>query len=239
VAHPGNNPYFARAMVNRTWAQLFGLGIINPVDDMHDNNPASHPELLQGMSQQFVANGFDLKFLIRAICNTQAYQRSSKPVAANKEEDPSLLGHMNIKVLTPEQLYDSLSLVLGGSNDKAGGGKAAGGRQVLSTRGAFVAFFSLDENAKQTEYGHGIPQALRLMNAPQMNSPARLADLIKGATTQTQVYEKLYLATLSRRPTQEEVARNDAYVQKIGDTKQANADILWALINCSEFTLNQ
>src|SRR5262249_35647628 len=71
-----DNPYFAKAMVNRTWYQLFGRGIVNPVDDMHDGNAPSHPELLRELTQQFVAGGFDLKDLIRAVCNSQAYQRT-------------------------------------------------------------------------------------------------------------------------------------------------------------------
>src|SRR5262249_45875389 len=68
------NPYFARAMVNRTWWRFFGRGLVHPVDDMHEANPPSHPELLELLSRRFVESGFDLKFLSRAILLSRAYQ---------------------------------------------------------------------------------------------------------------------------------------------------------------------
>ncbi len=106
------NPYFSKAMVNRTWAQFFGRGIVNPVDDMHDGNQPSHPQLLADLSSQFASNGFDVKYLIRAICNSQAYQRTSKPSSGNRDAGPELFSHMAVKVMTPEQLFDSLAQVL-------------------------------------------------------------------------------------------------------------------------------
>ena len=69
-----DNPYFARAMVNRTWAQLFGRGFVNPVDNLHDDNKPSHPELFAALSRQLLASGFDYKALLRGICNSQTYQ---------------------------------------------------------------------------------------------------------------------------------------------------------------------
>src|SRR5262249_1448060 len=103
----GENPFFARAMVNRLWHHFYGRGFVNPVDDMHKDNMPSHPELLNELSGQFVASGFDVKNLIRAICNSQAYQRTSKPQGDN-EDDNVLFSHMNVKVMSPEQLFDSL-----------------------------------------------------------------------------------------------------------------------------------
>src|SRR5262249_46047263 len=67
------NPYFAKAMVNRFWHHLFGRGIVNPVDDMHENNLPSHPELLSALTEQFKTHDFDVKYLVRAICNSDAY----------------------------------------------------------------------------------------------------------------------------------------------------------------------
>src|SRR5262249_13082593 len=104
------NPFFARAMANRLWGHFFGRGIVNPIDDMHEGNVPSHPEVLQELSHQFAANGFDVKYLIRAICNSQTYQRTSKPLAGNDEVPFS---RMAVKVMTGEQLYDSLEVVLG------------------------------------------------------------------------------------------------------------------------------
>ena len=106
------NPYFARAMVNRTWWRLFGRGLVNPVDDMHAANPPSHPELLDLLARRFAESGFDLKFLTRAIVSSRAYQRTSRPGDA-PEKQAALFGRMSVKVLSAGQLYDSLVTVFG------------------------------------------------------------------------------------------------------------------------------
>ena len=86
-------PVLRKAMVNRIWAQFFGRGLVNPVDDMHDGNPPSHPELLADLAEQFAANGFDLKYLFRAVCNSEAYQRTSKPDGSNADAGRSVRPH--------------------------------------------------------------------------------------------------------------------------------------------------
>jgi hypothetical protein len=237
-----NNPYFSRAMVNRLWAQFFGRGLINPVDDMHDGNHPSHPELLADLSVQFAANGFDIKYFIRALCNSQAYQRTSKPVAGNNDAGPELFSRMAVKVLTPEQLFDSLTAILGApnpANRPRRQGAAAARLGNISPRTQFVNFFKGEENADSTEYQAGIPQVLRLMNSPQLNNASMLAPVLKSDKTPAQVVEHLYLATLSRRPTAHELERTLALVHKHADEpRQAYGDILWVLLNSSEFTLN-
>src|SRR5579859_2785213 len=100
-------------MVNRLWGQLFGRGIVHPVDDMHEGNAPSHPQLLADLAGQFAANEFDVKYLLRALCNSRAYQRTSKPAGGNGEAGSELFANMAVKVMTPEQLYDSLTQVLG------------------------------------------------------------------------------------------------------------------------------
>jgi hypothetical protein len=237
------NPFFSKALVNRTWAQFFGRGIVNPVDDMHEGNAPSHPELLADLSAQFRASGYDVKHLIRAVCNSQAYQRTSKPAGNNGDAAPELLARMPVKVLTPEQMFDSLGQALG-SGPAAGPagrrGPMMGARQLFTPRDAFVAFFGVDDgSADPTEYQSGIPQALRLMNSPQLNNAALLTPLLKSGKTPAQVVEHLYVTTLSRRPTPAETDRLTAYVGKHqGEPRQAYADVLWALLNSSEFTLN-
>src|SRR5438270_1940929 len=101
------NPYFAKATVNRLWGHFFGRGFVNPIDNMHDENPASHTELLKTLSEQLKESGFDFKYLIRAICNSETYQRSSKPLGSNADY-ANLFARMNIKAFTPEQLFDCL-----------------------------------------------------------------------------------------------------------------------------------
>jgi hypothetical protein len=238
-----DNPYFSKAMVNRVWSQFFGRGLVNPVDDMHDGNPASHPELLEEMARQFAASGFDVKYLIRAVCNSQAYQRSSKPAGGNADASPAVLARMPIKVLSPEQLFDSLVQALGAParpNNNGGRPTANAPRPaVRSPRAAFVAFFGLEDGADPTEYQAGIPQALRLMNSPQLNNNAVLNQYLKGDRKPNEVVEHLCLMTLSRRPTGHEYERLTTYVRNHkGEPRQAYSDILWALLNSSEFTMN-
>ena len=233
-----DNPFFAPAMANRTWAHFFGRGLVNPIDDMHEGNAASHPELLKEMAKSFSSSGFDLKDLIRGICNSQAYQRTSKPTEANKD-DVGRFSHMSLKPMSPEQLYDSLTGVLGTGNEPKGKQpQAAGRRPQGNARTQFAAFFRTDDTATGTDYTAGIPQALRLMNAPQINRGGALLDSAKSMTPE-QTIERLYLGTVSRRPATHEKERMLAYVQKHkGEEKKAYSDILWALLNSSEFVLN-
>jgi hypothetical protein len=229
------NPFFARAMVNRTWAQLFGRGFVDPVDDMHAGNEPSHPGLLAALADDFAATGFDLKHLVRAACNSKAYQRSSKPTAGN-EADDELFARMAVKVLTPEQLYDSLTVVTGPA---AGGGrardKAVKGYQP-GARDRFVQFFLAGaDQASTTEYEAGIPQALKLMNSRQLGNPAAVRQLT--GMKPAEAVETLYLATLARRPTTAEAGRLADYVSKATTPAEAYGDILWALLNSSEFAM--
>jgi hypothetical protein len=235
------NPYFSKAMVNRTWAQFFGRGLVSPVDDMHEGNEPSHPQLLTDLADQFAASGFDLKYLIRALCNSQTYQHSSKPTDNNADVGGDRFSRMAVKVLTPEQLFDSLVQALGAPQRPADRprNRPMAGRPVPATpRQAFITFFKV-EDADPTEYQVGIPQALRLMNAPQMNNPGLLDPLLKSGKTPEQVIGALYLRTLSRRPTAPELSRLTTYLQKFqGEPRKAYADILWVLLNSSEFTTN-
>jgi hypothetical protein len=237
-----DNPFFARAMVNRTWAHFFGRGMVNPVDDMHDENPATHPELLAALTEQFKANVFDVKYLIRAIVSSEAYQRSSRPVAGN-ETDTELYSRAQVRVVTPEQLYDSLVQVVG--LPKGGGAKKGVAPQkkgVGGPREQFLNFFGVDEGVLDPlEYQAGIPQALRLMNAPQLNNTqGAITQAMKDGKEPARVIENLFLATLSRRPTSAELTRMLRHTrEQATDPQAAYRDILWALLNSSEFVANR
>src|SRR5690606_14134307 len=98
---------FARATVNRLWGQFFGVGIVEPIDDFTEANPPSHPEVLDLLAREFVAHGFDLKFLIRTITATKTYQLSSRKTH-DSQSDPRLFARMSLQGLSPEQLFDSL-----------------------------------------------------------------------------------------------------------------------------------
>jgi hypothetical protein len=258
------NPYFARAMVNRVWASYFGRGLVNPVDDMLPENEPSHPELFDELTEAFVAGGFDVKHLVRAVCNSQSYQRTHRPLPDNAD-DVELYSHRAMKLLTAEQLFDSLQAVTGTAPFDAPGMGPAGRAVEGSPRVAFAVYFSPgDPDPDLTAYLRGIPHALRLMNSPLVNDfeaveRERLAKRRKerGGSTAADagesildrwvrpemspagVVEGLYLTTLSRRPTAAETDRLTGYVRRRGDDpRRAYSDILWALMHSSEFSLN-
>jgi hypothetical protein len=234
------NPYFARAIVNRTWSQFFGRGLVNPVDNITDKTALTHPELFDGLAKQLIASGFDLKVLIRGICNSRAYQRPSNPPGVSGEEESSYT-RMAIRPMTPEQLFDSLASVLGTMNEDREPLKK-GGKKALPTanRPRFVAFFDVPDGAEPTEYTVGIPQVLQLMNSPRLNRESSIVgELARAKLPAPQALERLYLATLSRQPSAAEVRKIGAFLQQGGRTpREAFEDVLWVLLNSSEFTLN-
>jgi hypothetical protein len=235
------NPYFAKAMVNRLWGQLFGRGLVHPVDDMHPDNPASHPKLLDDLTACFTASGYDVKALLRTICLSETYQRSSKP-HGNNDDDLIYYSHRIVKPLSAEQLFDSLQLVVGPANPAQNSNRqAAKNPNQASARAQFVAFFEADESADPAEYQGGIPQALRLMNSPQLNRGGVLVEeaLRQHSTTEARI-EHLFLGTLSRRPTEAELQRFREHVRRSGSNERNGlSDVLWVLINSSEFVLNR
>ncbi len=233
------NPFLAKAMVNRLWWQYFGRGLVNPVDDMSVENAPSHPELLDALTKEFIKSGFDTKHLVRCITNTEAYQRTSKPNESNKN-DSVLYSHQNVKVLTGEQLYDSL-VAITGDTDRPN--PKTGAKGPLATgRDRFAQFFLGTDNALPTDYEAGIPQALRLMNGTMLAQPKMISasqKIVGKKTSPSEVVEALYLTTLNRQPSDDELKKVTTFISKASDTRGAYADVLWTLMNTAEFTLNR
>ena len=232
-----DNKFFAKAMANRTWANLFGRGIVNPVDDMIDEHEASHPELLTLLAADFTKSHFDVKHLTRAICLSEAYQRSSRPAASGDKAD-KLFAHMAVKVMMPQQLFDSLVSAIGvpdAMRERANKATATKGRQ-MTPRDNFVTFFTVGGEDDPTEYEAGIPQALRLMNNGQMQRAFVMGREL-SAKPLPQALDRLYLATLSRRPTEVERAKLASHIAKSDAKPNALGDVIWAVLNSSEFTV--
>lgn len=242
-----DNPYLARAAVNRVWALLFGRGLVEPVDDLGPHNPPSHPELMVELSEYLVDIGFDLRELLRTLANTRAYQLSSRWT----EEDPPaehLFARMPIKTLTAEQLYDSLSrlLLVPPATMAAGPQQQSSSRLLDPRRQEFIARVQTPSRTA-TEYEAGVPQALTLMNGVEMNAATSgpesglLTALHSPLFDDEQRVETLFLATLSRLPRDEERSKFVEYVAgggATGDRRRALGDCLWALLNSAEFALN-
>jgi hypothetical protein len=240
------NEHFSQATVNRVWAHLFGRGIVEPVDDMRPANPPICPEVLDTLSRDFAASGFDLRRLCRALVLTDAYQLSS----AAADSDPArtlVFAQMNIKSFTAEQLYDCIAVatrqasLVGGPSDQAGLARFAD-----MNRQAFIEQFRAPQG-QATDYQAGIPQALTMMhgglihNATDVGRSGLLNSLAAPFFTDEQRLDTLYLSTLSRYP---EPAERDVMLGQIASAKnvterqQVLGDVLWALLNSAEFTLN-
>jgi hypothetical protein len=248
------NPYFARTVVNRMWAYFFGLGLIEPVEEGSPENPPSHPELLDELARQFAAHGFDLKFLIKAITLSQAYQRSSV-TSHPSQTDPRLFAHMAVRSLSPEQLFDSLAVATWYKQPRPQERNAFVQTATGPTpRAEFLVRFAQQD--RRVDAQTTILQALHLMNGRFMvevtnlefenmalATAANAEKRLNGNEPITTAYriEELFKSALSRKPTAKELASLVKYVDSGGparNPKKALADVFWALLNSSEFMFN-
>ena len=243
----GGAPLIAKSMVNRTWGHLFGYGFTRPVDDMGPHNAASHPELFEYLSLQFVESGYDVKKLIRWIGNSDAYKLTSKFGETNEIDNPAagetpLFSHMYIKSMQAEQLYNSL--IVATNAHKAGKvDYDAAERRRNRWMQQFVTAFGTDENDEQTTFNGTIPQALMMMNgelvedAVNLQSGSFLHSLLSGRGKAAEKVNTLYLAALTRKPSRMEINRVNKLVRGYPRGAEAAAwqDLFWALLNSNEF----
>ncbi len=239
-----DNPYFARAIVNRMWGHLMGVGIVDPVDDFTEDNQPSNPELLDSLAKAFVEHDYDLKYLIRAIVLSKPYQLTSRLTHAS-QLDATAFARMSLKGLTPEQFFDSLALATGYNESAPDTDPQRFG--VLTPRAEFLAKFSNIAD-RRTEPQTSILQALSLMNGKFLADVTSVdRGRLLGAvidypySSNKERIEVLYLSTLSRKPRSDELAKTQKYIESGGagaDSRKAVADILWVLLNSSEFLLN-
>jgi hypothetical protein len=238
-----DNPYFAKAAVNRVWAIMFGRGLVDPVDNFSASNLASHPKLLNELAEFFINSGYDVRHLVRTIANSEAYQLSSSTATGDPADD-SLFARMAAKTLTAEQLYDCLAQATARRQGVAGTANQFAGR-LNQARFAFINQFR--SSGEATDYLRGIPQALTLMNgqlvsgATGLQSSDILAAMQAPFFTDEQRVETLFLATLARRPNEiehKQFVEHVAAKSTAEEKHQALSDILWALLNSAEFTLN-
>jgi hypothetical protein len=242
------NPYFARATVNRMWYQFFGRGLVEPVDEMVGaESIASHPELLDELAGAFVAQRFDLKFLIRALTASQAYQLTSATTQPD-QNDPRLFARMPLRGLSAEQLLDSVAQATGYRDTSPRDPRILGG--PTTGRDELLTKFT-EQSDRPTEFQTTILQALALMNGRLIADQTTLerSDLLAAILeapfldTAEQI-ETLYLATLSRKPKPKELQRALGFIENSeGENretarKQAMTDLFWALLNSGEFLLN-
>jgi hypothetical protein len=240
------NPWFAKAAVNRLWAQLFGRGLVEPLDDLHSDNPPSHPELLQYLADEFARSGHDLKHLLRILTETQAYRRSSASVPGN-EKDRDHFARMAIKPLAADSLLDSLLTVLevdepaffAAEIKERKGSKAMPDPWEATPRLRFLDQFALDE-LNPAALRQGIPQLLRRLNDPALAGGGKLIPrLLEEKRPSDQIIGRLHLAALARRPSPDEAAELLAFAQQAETEREGYARALWLLLCSGEFLLVQ
>lgn len=240
-----NNPYFAKMAVNRMWSQFFGRGLVDPVDDISENNPPSHPEVLEILAADFISSGYNLKRLVRVITATRVYQLSSAQ-SHESQSEPSHFGRAVLRGLTPEQFFDSLAEAVGVYQPYRSDNPF-----VVDTNSPRAKFLDLFRDSAESalERETTILQALAMMNGEFIGNATSLEDsqTLKAvvefpAMTDAQRIEALFLATLGRQPTDVEQQRFQDYLTTAatdGEPKaDALSDVFWALLNCSEFLLN-
>jgi hypothetical protein len=246
-----DNRYFAPSLVNRIWYHLLGEGIVAPVDDFRATNPPSNPELLRSLSDEFVKQGYHLKPLLRTILNSKTYQLASSgprqsPHAARAER---YFTRAKVKMLSAEQVLDAVSQATG--VPEAFKGYPLGTRAVELAEGSvdhpFLQAFAKPVRDSVCECGReedpSLPEMLQLLNnanlLAKLKSPkGRIARWLRDGADSKSVIEKVYLATLSRRPTPAECEIALRHVQTLkGDLAEAMQDLQFGLMNTSEFLL--
>jgi hypothetical protein len=243
-----DNSYFAQSFANRMWFYFFARGIVNPVDDFRELNPPTHPGLMKLLANEFAASDFDVKHLIRCICNSEAYQRTSRVAGSMDEQTVAALtaayGRMPLRVMTADVLYDSLKQAYGDPklDLRAIDAKDNIAGQSAPIADAYLEFLRRFGTNKEdaTDFTHGIPQMLTMINHPRLLSGSKALDNHRKMTptpSSEQTVEWLYLTTLSRRPTSEEQAEAQRYMKRTENSPSAYVGVLWMLVNRSEYLL--
>lgn len=245
-----SNPFFARSFVNRLWAHYFGRGLVEPIDDLRVTNPATNAPLLDELSRQFVASGYDIKQLTKTLLTSRVYQLSSQFNQANVD-DLQNFSHASIKALPAEVLLDAVCHAT--SVGEQFNGWPAGYRaiQVWDNRmpSYFMQIFGRPVRASVCECERSsdpsISQALHLMNSPEILAKISHREgvarrLASSAMPAEAIIDELFLHALSRFPSAtERAALSSQFTNADGLGRRAAVeDVLWAILNSKEFVYN-
>ena len=247
-----DNPYFARSFVNRVWANYFGVGIVDPPDDLNRANPASNEELLVYLSKEFVARNYDMKWLHREITNSRTYQLSWKPNATNKHDERHF-SHAQIRRMHAEVAMDAVNQATVMERkwihtDKTVRQLFIASQPTASERSMDYSMLVFGKPLRKTncdcerKVEPSLLQAVYLRNDAEMQKKLHRPDgwlkrLPRDVKT-TDLIEEAYLRTLSRMPTAAEMQRCQRHFEGAKDQVSALEDLLWALLNTKEFITN-
>jgi hypothetical protein len=244
-----DNPYFARATVNRLWKAMFGRGLVEPADDLRDTNPATHPELLDRLAADFAKHGHDIRRTLRLIATGETYGRSAETTAANRAAD-RFYSHAYRRPLSAEVLADAIGDVTGVPEKY--------GEELLGTRA--IALIdpgtpsrSLDilgrcsrrDSCEADAVSGGLPAMLHRLNGELINrkiasTEGRLHKLIAAGKSSDEIIGEFYPRVFGRSPTNDEREYWKSQAEKV-DAKDRTAfleDVVWSLLNSREFGTN-
>ena len=257
-----DNPFFARALVNRYWKHFFNRGLVEPEDDMRDTNPPSNPELLDALAQHFIASGFDLKALIRDIAQSRTYQLAALPNDFNKTDRQNFSRYF-AKRLSAEVLFDAVNQLTQTPSKFAG--LPVGTRAIalpdnsFNAGSYFLTVFGRPESSSACECERtqeaSLAQALHLLNAKDIQEKlaadsGAAAQLAADPRPDEEKLRDLHLLAYSREPDASELALAKAHLEKprtaadgkpltpAQSKRQGYEDVLWAMMNTKEFLFN-
>jgi len=230
-----DNPFFARSVANRVWAQFMGRGLIHPVDNMSASNTASHPELLDALTKGLIAHKFDLKWYIRELVSSEVYQLSGRGTG---EPMPEWFQHARSRPLSAEELVESWQVATGYlATESLGAKKTEKDRLRPLGNGYTIQFFG-NPTTGTGDFQGGLREHLYLNNGPlgsMIGVKGGLAEFVGDAKKPVgERVERLFVATLNRRPAPEEVKKFSAYLTEGNSASEA----VWVLMTCSEFRFN-
>lgn len=254
-----DNSRFAATQANRIWFQLFGQGIVDPIDDFRATNPPANPELLQALTQEFIRGGLKVKPLMRLILNSRTWQLAAETSDSNRD-DQLLFSHATPRRLTAEQMLDAFSQVLetpvrfsglppGPLAVEISGVRTGGHRYSRPEAGdRFLALFGKPGRLLTCECERSaettLAQTMELVGgevlAGLLKQPGNLIDnTLNSLDSDSNFLDNLWWAALARSPTAAEQTAMLEYLQQASSRRQAFEDIVWAVLNSHEFLLKQ
>jgi hypothetical protein len=240
-----NNPYFARVIVNRVWADLLGRGIVEPVDDLRATNPPSNPELLDALAAEFRRQRYDLKKLLKTIMTSRVYALASMPTERNLADTRNYSRHYRQR-LRAEVLLDAVCDVTGVPETFSAMAPGARAVQLWTVRAQSLfldSFGRPDPNQDppcERTTDTSVVQALHLMNSENLHQKVtsdtgRATQLAASKKSPGEIVDELYLLVYGRLPEADERRFCLALYEKAANRRRATEDLMWALLNTPEF----
>ena len=248
-----DNPHFGRNLANIVWAHFFGRGIVDEVDDVRVSNPAANEPLLEALAKGLVESKYDFKKLVREICTSHTYQRSTRPNETNANDEQNF-SKSQLRRIRAEVLLDIMTAATGTQNKFKGLPLGARAAQIAdgNTSTYFLTTFGRATRATacscEVKMEPNLSQALHLLNGDTIQQKIRQGGVVKQLLEKTlspeQVIEELYLRTLTRKPTEKEtqglveIIKADAAAPKPAGLRETLEDGFWAILNSREFVFN-